>query len=51
MHLKCKGSMGTYWIHVAQDKGLWGALLVAVMNLGFNKTTGFSWVAEQVFAS
>jgi hypothetical protein len=39
------------WIDVAQDMDQWRAVVNMVMNLGFRKLLGNSWVAEQLAAS
>jgi hypothetical protein len=42
MEFKEKGLVGVGWIHLAQDRAQWRALLILVINLGFNKTMVFS---------
>jgi len=36
------------WIDVAQERGKWRAVVNAVMNLGFYKTLGISWLDENM---
>jgi hypothetical protein len=43
------GSMD--WIDRAHDRDQWRALVNTVMNLGFHKMLGSSWVAAQLAAS
>jgi Tfp pilus assembly protein FimT len=43
------GWEGVDWVHLAEWGQSW-ALVIAVMNLGFCKRLGTSWVAEQILA-
>jgi hypothetical protein len=38
------------WIEVAQDRNRWRAVVNVVMNLGFHKMRGISWLAENLSA-
>ena len=42
------GSMD--WIELAQDRDRWRTLVHAVMNIGFHKVQGISWLAENWLA-
>jgi hypothetical protein len=39
------------WIDLAQDREQWRFLMNTVINFGFNKRLGSSWVATQLAAS
>jgi hypothetical protein len=39
------------WIDKAQDRERWRALVNEVMNFGFHKTRGISWLTDDLLAS
>jgi hypothetical protein len=45
------GCEDIHWNQLAEDRNLWWALVNTIMNLGFNKSWGISWVAERLLAS
>jgi hypothetical protein len=51
MNLKEIGWGGIDWIHLAEDRDRWRALVNAVMSLRFHKILGISLVAEILAAS
>jgi hypothetical protein len=51
MDLEETGSEGVDWIHLAQDRDQWRALVNTVMNLRVHNMLGISWVDEQLLAS
>ena len=46
MELQEVGCGGMDWIKLAQDREKWQALVNMVMNFGFHKMWGISWLAE-----
>jgi hypothetical protein len=51
MNLKEIGWEDVHWVHLAQDRAQWHALVNTVMQLHFRLNTGISWVAEQLLVS
>jgi len=43
MYLRERGSEGVNWMHLAQDRGQWWALVNSVMNLRFLWKAGNFW--------
>jgi hypothetical protein len=42
---------GMDWVHLAQDRDKWQAVVNTVMNLWIHKMWGISWLAWELIAS
>ena len=51
MDLEVVGCGGMDWIELDEDRDRWQALVNLVMNLGFYKMRGISWLAANWLAS
>jgi hypothetical protein len=45
------GCEGMDWIHLAQNRALWRALVNRIITFGFNKRMRISWTAERLLSA
>jgi hypothetical protein len=48
--VRWRGEGGIDWIDLVHDRDMWRALVYTMMNFGFHKMRGISWVAQDILA-